>query len=34
MLGAFFWKNKDFEEYASGSGLANMPQVGVIAQSL
>ena len=31
MPGAFFWKNKGFEEHARESGLANMPQVGVIA---
>ena len=30
MPGAFFWKNKGFEEHARESGLANMPQVGVI----
>lgn len=29
MPGAFFWKNKGFEEHAKESGLANMPQVGV-----
>ncbi len=28
--GAFFWGNKSFEEHARESGLANMPQVGVI----
>lgn len=31
MPGAFFWKNKGFQEHARESGLANMPQVGVIA---
>ncbi len=31
MPGAFFWKNKDFEEHAREIGLANMPQVGVVA---
>ncbi|MDH5471943.1 MAG: dimethyl sulfoxide reductase anchor subunit [Gammaproteobacteria bacterium] len=31
MPGAFFWKNKGFEEHARESGLAQMPQVGVIA---
>jgi DMSO reductase iron-sulfur subunit len=31
MPGAFFWKNKDFEEHARDIGLANMPQVGVVA---
>ncbi len=29
MPGAFFWKNKGFEEHAKESGLAKMPQVGV-----
>lgn len=29
MPGAFFWKNKGFEEHARDIGLANMPQVGV-----
>lgn len=29
MLGAFFWKNKGFEQHARGIGLADMPQVGV-----
>ena len=33
MPGAFFWKNKGFEEHARESGLANMPQVGVIADT-
>ncbi|AKH69117.1 nitrate reductase (quinol-dependent), transmembrane subunit [Spongiibacter sp. IMCC21906] len=33
MPGAFFWKNKDFEEHAQEIGLANMPQVGVVAHS-
>ena len=33
MPGAFFWKNKDFEEHARDIGLANMPQVGVIADA-
>lgn len=31
MPGAFFWKNKGFEELARESGLAHMPQVGVIS---
>ncbi len=31
MPGAFFWKNKGFEEHARESGLAEMPQVGVIS---
>jgi len=30
MPGAFFWKNKDFEEHARDIGLAHMPQVGVV----
>lgn len=30
MPGAFFWKNKGFHEHARETGLANMPQVGVI----
>ena len=30
MPGAFFWKNKDFEEHAREIGLAHMPQVGVV----
>ncbi|MDP1650259.1 MAG: DmsC/YnfH family molybdoenzyme membrane anchor subunit [Rubrivivax sp.] len=29
MPGAFFWKNKGFEEHARAIGLANWPQVGV-----
>jgi DMSO reductase iron-sulfur subunit len=29
MPGAFFWKNKGFEEHARAIGLAQMPQVGV-----
>ena len=29
MPGAFFWKNKGFEDHARQIGLANMPQVGV-----
>ncbi|ORU90452.1 MAG: aspartate carbamoyltransferase [Cycloclasticus sp. symbiont of Poecilosclerida sp. M] len=29
MPGAFFWKNKGFEEHAKETGLANMQQVGV-----
>ena len=29
MPGAFFWKNKGFEDHAREIGLANMPQVGV-----
>lgn len=30
MPGAFFWKNKDFEQHARDIGLAHMPQVGVV----
>ena len=30
MPGAFFWKNKSFEEHARDIGLAEMPQVGVV----
>jgi len=30
MPGAFFWKNKGFEQHARDVGLAEMPQVGVI----
>jgi len=30
MPGAFFWKNKGFQEHAREIGLANMPQVGVV----
>lgn len=30
MPGAFFWKNKGFEEHARETGLAKMPQVGVV----
>jgi len=30
MPGAFFWKNKGFEQHARDVGLADMPQVGVI----
>lgn len=30
MPGAFFWKNKDFEEHARDIGLAKLPQVGVV----
>ncbi|HMC15954.1 MAG TPA: DmsC/YnfH family molybdoenzyme membrane anchor subunit [Albitalea sp.] len=29
MPGAFFWKNKGFEDHARDIGLANMPQLGV-----
>lgn len=34
MPGAFFWKNKGFEEHARDIGLANMPQVGVVPKHL
>ena len=30
MPGAFFWRNKAFQEHARESGLAEMPQVGVV----
>ncbi|MDA0662187.1 MAG: dimethyl sulfoxide reductase anchor subunit [Proteobacteria bacterium] len=30
MPGAFFWRNKGFEEHARETGLALMPQVGVV----
>jgi len=30
MPGAFFWKNKGFEEHARKTGLAKLPQVGVL----
>jgi len=30
MPGAFFWRNKGFEQHARDTGLANMPQVGVV----
>ena len=30
MPGAFFWRNKAFEEHARATGLAKMPQVGVL----
>lgn len=31
MPGAFFWKNRGFQEHACATGLADMPQVGVLA---
>ncbi len=31
MPGAFFWRNQGFEEHARESGLAGMPQVGVVS---
>jgi DMSO reductase anchor subunit len=30
MPGAFFWRNRGFEEHARETGLAEMPQVGVL----
>ena len=33
MPGAFFWHNKGFEEHARETGLADMPQVGVVPDS-
>jgi DMSO reductase iron-sulfur subunit len=30
MPGAFFWRNRGFEEHARETGLARMPQVGVV----
>ena len=33
MPGAFFWRNKGFEQHARDIGLANMPQVGVVPES-
>ena len=33
MPGAFFWKNRGFEEHARETGLANMPQTGVLPSS-
>ena len=30
MPGGFFWRNKGFEEHARETGLAEMPQVGVL----
>lgn len=30
MPGAFFWKNRGFQEHACATGLADMPQVGVL----
>ena len=28
--GAFFWRNKGFEEHARDTGLADMPQAGIL----
>lgn len=33
MPGAFFWRNPGFVEHARASGLANMPQLGVLPDS-
>jgi DMSO reductase anchor subunit len=33
MPGAFFWKNKGFEQHARDIGLASLPQVGVVAHA-
>ena len=33
MPGAFFWKNQGFQEHARASGLAEMPQVGVLPRT-
>jgi DMSO reductase iron-sulfur subunit len=33
MPGAFFWNNKYFEEHARRTGLAERPQVGVVAEA-
>ncbi len=33
MPGAFFWKNQRFQEHARESGLAEMPQVGVLPKT-
>lgn len=30
MTGAFFWKNKGFEQHTRDVGLASLPQVGVV----
>ena len=32
MPGAFFWRNRGFEEHARATGLADMPQVGVLPE--
>lgn len=32
MPGAFFWKNKGFEQHARDIGLADMPQTGVASE--
>jgi DMSO reductase iron-sulfur subunit len=33
MPGAFFWRNRGFEEHARATGLTAMPQVGVVADA-
>ena len=33
MPGAFFWRNRGFQEHARETGLADMPQVGVVPDS-
>jgi hypothetical protein len=33
MPGAFFWKNKAFEQHARDIGLADFPQTGVVPLS-
>lgn len=33
MPGAFFWRNRGFQEHARDTGLANMPQVGVVPEA-
>ena len=33
MPGAFFWKNTAFEEHARKTGLADLPQVGVVPEN-
>jgi DMSO reductase iron-sulfur subunit len=33
MPGAFFWRNKGFQEHARETGLADMPQIGVVPDS-
>ncbi|TPW15436.1 MAG: 4Fe-4S ferredoxin, partial [Halothiobacillaceae bacterium] len=33
MPGAFFWRNQGFQEHARASGLAEMPQVGVLPRT-
>ena len=32
MPGAFFWRNRGFEDHARETGLAEMPQVGVLPE--